>query len=853
MADYLDKNGLSHLWGMIKTYVTNTVKVTGVKGNAESTYRTGNVNLTAANVGAVATSGNETVSGNKTFTGTTTIEAASVVRNQVGQVIVANANAVIQSPIPKYIWHDVLAFNRATTPKYYTTSDGTTWTEATLDKRLFIHKEAWGKINILDSSISGSRWAWIGGGLAYCSATWLVIGVAYANPISKFNVLLETSSGSDDSATWTTLVDVSGISVNQNPIWIRTNTTSTNNIRLTITRNSESASTTTLPVTSIRWLTTRWGDQGKGSEFEYPYQWNENNTIFPITNNESDLGGTSYKWKNLFATTLNASSMGNNTKLLFPQTSGSDTGIEVTNAANSLGILFGIGSGQSNRGVYDRKLSKWLIHADNSNVYLNGTVVPSSPKFTDTVTTVTTTGSGNAITGITASNGALTATKGSTFLTQHQNAISGVNSNYTEDGMLYQETVDAPLPQSNLDLSSHNNIIATSLSAGSTGSVNMYLDLAVYGTCSTAASTAAKVVSGIKGFALATGSIVAVKFINTNTATPSTLTLNVNSTGAKSIKYRGAAIPSANRLSANRLYWFAYDGTNYEIIGDLDTTYSSMTQAEATQGTIATARLISPAVLKTTIANAVGDAGGGDMTKAVYDTNNNGKVDNADNSVKWNGISTDFQTDYTSILSNDADLMIAGYPYSQYDYNHKPTSLSSILATVTPSTDAIARYDVNSRLHSAAPVATSNDTTVATTAFVNTAIANAQSTITDITSEFTSSNSRIVVRQAYKSGKTVTVRFDVTRTSSIANGADIQAQITSQYLPLLTETSTRMWGSGFLIATFVGKDGVVNQTSDTHDQGYLWFRNSSGSSISKSSTVTLPITITYIYDDGTIS
>lgn len=132
-------------------------------------------------------------------------------------------------------------------------------------------------------------------------------------------------------------------------------------------------------------------------------------------------------------------------------------------------------------------------------------------------------------------------------------------------------------------------------------------------------------------------------------------------------------------------------------------------------------------------------------------------------------------------------------------------------------------------------------------------ISESNNTITDITNQFTSSNSRIKITSAYKVGKTVTVRFDVTRTSAIANGADIQAQITSQYLPLLTETSTRMWGSGFLIATFVGKDGVVNQTSNTYNQGYLWFRNSSGSSINQSSTITLPITITYIYDDGTIS
>lgn len=50
---------------------------------------------------------------------------------------------------------------------------------------------------------------------------------------------------------------------------------------------------------------------------------------------------------------------------------------------------------------------------------INGATVGSSPKFTDTVTTVTTTGSGNAITAITASNGVITATKGTTFPTSN--------------------------------------------------------------------------------------------------------------------------------------------------------------------------------------------------------------------------------------------------------------------------------------------------------------------------------------------------------------------------------------------------------------------------------------------------
>lgn len=50
---------------------------------------------------------------------------------------------------------------------------------------------------------------------------------------------------------------------------------------------------------------------------------------------------------------------------------------------------------------------------------INGVAVGSNPKFTDTVTTVTVTGSGNAVTSASASNGAVTLTKGATFLTSY--------------------------------------------------------------------------------------------------------------------------------------------------------------------------------------------------------------------------------------------------------------------------------------------------------------------------------------------------------------------------------------------------------------------------------------------------
>ena len=98
-----------------------------------------------------------------------------------------------------------------------------------------------------------------------------------------------------------------------------------------------------------------------------------------------------------------------------------------------------------------------------------------------------------------------------------------------------------------------------------------------YGTCSTAAGTAAKVVS-LSGFSLVTGAVVFVRFTVTNTA--SSPTLNVNSTGAKSIRYRNAAI-SAGYLAADRTYGFVYDGTYWQLVGDVDTntTYTAATVA----------------------------------------------------------------------------------------------------------------------------------------------------------------------------------------------------------------------------------------------------------------------------------
>ena len=95
-----------------------------------------------------------------------------------------------------------------------------------------------------------------------------------------------------------------------------------------------------------------------------------------------------------------------------------------------------------------------------------------------------------------------------------------------------------------------------------------------YGICSTAAGTAAKTVNVSEPFLKVTGAHVTVKFTITNTA--SSPTLNVNNTGAAAIYYRGAAI-SAGYLAANRTYEFVFNGTQYELIGDINTNITAAT------------------------------------------------------------------------------------------------------------------------------------------------------------------------------------------------------------------------------------------------------------------------------------
>ena len=90
-----------------------------------------------------------------------------------------------------------------------------------------------------------------------------------------------------------------------------------------------------------------------------------------------------------------------------------------------------------------------------------------------------------------------------------------------------------------------------------------------YATSTTASSTAAKTATIQNGsFTLAIGVRISVKFSYANTA--SNPTLNVNSTGAKAIRWRNSNLITTQYWSATQIVDFVYDGTYWNIVGALN-------------------------------------------------------------------------------------------------------------------------------------------------------------------------------------------------------------------------------------------------------------------------------------------
>ena len=152
-----------------------------------------------------------------------------------------------------------------------------------------------------------------------------------------------------------------------------------------------------------------------------------------------------------------------------------------------------------------------------------------------------------------------------------------------------------------ISIKNNNNEIVTFSSDSKKYKANIF-----QGTCETAAATTAKTVvcPDFTASDLVKGALIFVTFSATNTGAVASLTMNVNSTGAKPIKkqYNGGVsnLNNASELIANSTYLFQYNGTNWvnmTLDYNTNTTYEVLTDSELSAGTATTARTVSAKLL----------------------------------------------------------------------------------------------------------------------------------------------------------------------------------------------------------------------------------------------------------------
>lgn len=169
-----------------------------------------------------------------------------------------------------------------------------------------------------------------------------------------------------------------------------------------------------------------------------------NGYCYPYTNNSFTLGNASKRWSGIYGTVGDFSSyiqIGSirltydsaNNAIKVSKSDGTAAGLYAVGFISSMGLATGTGGGGGGSD-YDR-LDNWSDYtADKAGYVLSaklGNDLNTRVKSLEggSALTVTTTGSGNAVTSVTKSGTAITVTKGATFLTSHQSLANYVTLN----------------------------------------------------------------------------------------------------------------------------------------------------------------------------------------------------------------------------------------------------------------------------------------------------------------------------------------------------------------------------------------------------------------------------------------
>lgn len=215
--------------------------------------------------------------------------------------------SIATSPFARFYWHDHFAFlNSHTIVNHQVMLNGqSSWVDNNLNlTSLFMQKEHI-DCTILEKSQLARRFTIKCNSFSYCAIEWIEMGVAYSDPFSKFEVLLEQST---DNVKWTTIHQ--SLMTDKNAFLRAEIGGQCTYLRFTFTKKTN-VTTGSVRLTCIKGLTYRKGDQGLGIEYETPFDWDAYRNIYPHRNISTDLGTSNRKWRNVYAENFIGNVQGN--------------------------------------------------------------------------------------------------------------------------------------------------------------------------------------------------------------------------------------------------------------------------------------------------------------------------------------------------------------------------------------------------------------------------------------------------------------------------------------------------------------------------------------------------------------
>ena len=185
-----------------------------------------------------------------------------------------------------------------------------------------------------------------------------------------------------------------------------------------------------------------------------------------------------------------------------------------------------------------------------------------------------------------------------------------------------------------------------------------------YGTCSTGASTSAKVVT-CKGFpAPVTGTSIRVKFDSGNTA--NSPTMNVNNTGAYAIKSYGSTANMGYKWYSGEVKDFVFDGSYWVMVDGMvaSTSYYGKTILTNTVDSTTQNKAVTPYGVQQAIQSAL-SGGGTTPTVGSWSPYCSGSGTKTGWYIKVGSyVILGFYIDITVNASSNTEISISGFPFS---------------------------------------------------------------------------------------------------------------------------------------------------------------------------------------------